>query len=63
MDKTIYDNAVKLITNLCQGAENLDSLCHFYGITKKELVEVVDDLSLIGFKEKYKQHNHAENNK
>lgn len=63
MDKKTYNNAVSLLVNLCSKEEKLDSLCHFYGITKTELSEVIEDLSLIGFKEKYNQHNHSQNNK
>ena len=63
MEKTTYNNAVKLISNVLDNTDKLDSLCHFYGVTYGEVVEVFEDLSLIGFKEKYNQHNHSSNNK
>ena len=62
MNKRTFNQVRTLIVNTCQ-SENLSQLCYFYGITKDDFFEFIDDLALIGFKDKYNQHNHPENNK
>lgn len=62
MDKRTFNNVREMIVKTLN-EENLDSLCHSYGITIYEFYEFVDDLALAGFKDKYNQHNHPEHNK
>ena len=62
MDKKIFNNVAYMITKELQ-RNSLSELCNYYGCTIDEFYEFVDDLALIGFKDKYNQHNHPENNK
>lgn len=62
MTKREFNQIRELIVNICND-QNLDGLCYYYGITKADFYEFVDELALIGFKEKYNQHNHKEHNK
>lgn len=68
MDKYIFNqvaNAIRVTVNLRanQHFVTFNEFCvNCLGITVPEYEEFFE-LALIGFKEKYKQHNHEENNK
>ena len=67
MDKTIFNNVQnmiekELVNEFKNSSMSLTELCHTYGCTVSEYHEYLD-LALLGFKEKYNQHNHPENNK
>ena len=52
MDKKIFNNVAYMITKELQ-RNSLSELCNYYGCTIDEFYEFVDDLALIGFKDKY----------
>ena len=62
MDKKIFNNISHMISKELS-RNSLTELCDYYGCTTNEFEEYVYELALIGFKEKYNQHNHSENNK
>ncbi len=62
MDKKTFNNISYMIYKECQ-RDSLQNLCDSWGVTVDEFDEFVTDLALRGFKEKYNQHNHPENNK
>ena len=62
MDKKTFNNISYMIYKECR-RDSLKNLCDYWGVTVDEFDEFVTDLALRGFKEKYNQHNHPENNK
>ena len=63
MDKKVFNAVREMIVNLLKiSPEYPEVICKNAGITMDDLYEYIDDLALIGFKEKYNQHNHPENN-
>jgi len=63
MDKRVFNNVAQMIKNELLEKGNLTEICYNNNITKSDFYEFIDDLALIGFKEKYNQHNHPEHNK
>ena len=62
MDKRTFNNISYMIYKECR-RNDLTKLCTENGITVNEFDEFITDLALRGFKDKYNQHNHPENNK
>ena len=65
MDKKTFNNVRDYIVRCCVGDGHFDfnSRCYCNEITPSEFYEFIDELALKGFKDKYNQHNHPENNK
>lgn len=63
MDKKTFNNVAYMITKELTTNSNLSELCYLNNITPTDFYEFVDDLALRGFKDKYNQHNHKQNNR
>lgn len=63
MDKKTFNNVAYMITKEITTNNNLAELCYLNKVTPSDFYEFVEELALVGFKEKYNQHNHKENNK
>lgn len=61
MTKETFNQVTKMLSDIF--LEDFANLCVQYDLTTYDVVEVLDDLALRGFKDKYNQHNHPENNK
>ena len=60
MNKETFNQTTKMLSDIF--LEDFANLCAQYELTTYDVVEVLDDLALRGFKDKYNQHNHPENN-
>ena len=61
MKKETFNQVTKMLNDVF--LVDFANLCTQYELTTYDVVEVLDDLALRGFKDKYNQHNHPENNK
>ena len=61
MTKETFNQVTKMLSDIF--LEDFANLCVQYELTSYDVAEVLDDLALRGFKDKYNQHNHPEHNK
>lgn len=63
MNKQNFNNVQNMIEcELFKNSKNIPELCYRYNCTRDEYHEFLE-LALLGYKEKYNQHNHPEHNR